>query len=420
MIYYTSQTNFYGNTSPKELISEFGSPLYVYNEKILRQRCKEMASFIKYPNLVVHYSTKANSNLELLKIIRSEGLRADALSPGEIYLLLAAGFKSDEILYVCNNVSEEEMKYAVEHGVMTSIDSISQLHMHGRVNPGGRVAIRLNTGIGAGHHEKVITGGRKTKFGISLDKISEIKSALNLYNLKLAGITQHIGSLFMEGEPYIEGVKALLQVAKQFDDLEFIDFGGGFGVPYKKQSGANRLDLDFLGQRLSDILSSFAKEYNPDTTFIIEPGRYIVAECGVLLGTTHALKENGSISYVGTDIGFNVISRPILYDSYHDIEVYPQKEPSKDLGKPVTIVGNICESGDILAKDRYLPPISEGDIIGLMDAGAYGYSLSSNYNNRLRPAEVLITKEGYPVLIRKRDSLEDLVKHFKMNISYNH
>jgi len=410
--YYTSQTNFYGDTKPEQLIEQFGSPLYVYNENILRSRCREMMSFIDYPNLSVHYSTKANSNLELLKIIRSEGLKADALSPGEIFVLLKAGFKPEDLLYVCNNVSEQEMRYAIEHGIMTSVDSISQLHTYGKINPGGKVAIRLNTGIGAGHHEKVVTGGKKTKFGINIDKIDKVKETLNLYKLKLVGLTQHIGSLFMEGEPYVEGVKALLEIAKGFNDLEFIDFGGGFGIPYRKQDGEKALALKLLGEKLSDIFKSFANTYNPNIKFIIEPGRYIVAECGVLLGSVHALKDNKGTQYVGTDIGFNVISRPILYDSYHEIEVYHSKKPCKDSSTKVTIVGNICESGDILAKDRQLPSMREGDIIAVMDAGAYGYALSSNYNNRLRPAEVLIKKDGQVVQIRKRDSFEDLIKNF--------
>ena len=411
--YYTQQTNFYGNTTPHELVMEFGSPLYVYNEAILRQRCKEMVNFIKYPNYKVHYSTKANANLELLRIIHQEGLHADAMSPGEIYVLLAAGFKPDEIFFVCNNVSEEEMKYAIDLGIIVSVDSLSQLRTLGKIDYGGNAAVRFNPGVGAGHHEKVITGGKNTKFGINTDKIDEVKAILKEYSLNLVGINQHIGSLFMEGESYIEGVKSILTTAEQFTGLKFIDLGGGFGIPYRKQEGQERLELELFGEKISSLLSNWANQNNPNILFKIEPGRYVIAECGILLGSVYAQKENSETHYVGTDLGFNTLVRPVMYDSHHDVEVYKKHSVQlADEQEAVTIVGNICESGDIIAKDRLLPLVSEGDVLGIVDAGAYGYSMSSNYNNRLRPAEVLIKTDGTPVLTRQRDTLDDLIRNF--------
>lgn len=411
--YYTIQTNFYGNTSPDKLIEEFGSPLYVYNEEIFRQRCRDMANLIPIENFKSNFSIKANSNIELLKIAREEGLHADAMSPGEIFILLKAGFKPEEILYIPNNVSEDEMKYGLERGITISVDSISQLEMLGRINVGGKVAVRFNPGVGAGHHEKVITGGEKTKFGISLDLIDEVKAILKKYNLKLVGVNQHIGSLFMEGSPYIEGAKNILEIAKQFENLEFVDFGGGFGIPYRKQEGQSRLNIKELGENLADIVKGWIKEYGKEVKIKIEPGRYIVAESGVLLGTVYAIKKNYGRTYVGTDLGFNVLMRPVMYDSYHEIEVYKNGRPAEDMDMEVVdVVGNICETGDILAIERKLPVIDEGDILGIMDAGAYGYSMASNYNSRLRPAEVLIQLDGTPRLIRKRDTLEDLIRNF--------
>ena len=411
--YFTEQTKFFGRAKPSELLKEFGSPLYVYNEAILRKRCGEMAKLIAYPWFKSNYSAKANSNLELLKIIREEGLQADAMSPGEIYVLLAAGFKPEEIFYVANNVSAEEMKYAVDKGILVSCDSISQLKRYGRLNPGGRVAVRFNPGVGAGHHEKVVTGGRNTKFGVNMELAGEVRSVLREYKLKLAGINQHIGSLFMEATPYIEGVKSLLAIADQFEELDFIDMGGGFGIPYHKQDGQERLDLGETGRRLTELLESWTEARHRKLRVKMEPGRYIVAECGALLGTVHAVKQNGVRTYVGTDIGFNVLVRPVMYDSHHDIEIYRKDEVLKsDKLKPVSVVGNICETGDIIAKDRELPDTAEGDIIGVMDAGAYGYSMASNYNNRLRPAEVLIGMDGTPRLIRRRDAIEDLTRGF--------
>jgi diaminopimelate decarboxylase len=411
--YYTQQTNFYNMTNPEELLKQYGSPLYVYNEAILRERCKEMAGFISGLKFQANYSIKANSNLELLKIIENEGLYVDAMSPGEIHVLLTAGFSPEKILYIGNNVSKEEMSFAIDRGVDVSIDSISQLVQYGEINPGGRVAIRFNPGVGAGHHEKVVTAGKKTKFGVNIEYINEVKDILKKYNLKLIGINQHIGSLFMEGQAYLSGAKALLSIAEHFDELEFIDLGGGFGIPYRKQEGQTRLELQEFGRVVSQLLLEWKNKFKRKVTFKIEPGRFIVAECGVLLGTVHVIKQNSDIKFAGTDIGFNVLARPVMYDSYHEIEVYKAGNIEDNIEQEiVTIVGNICESGDIIAKDRVLPPITEGDILGVMDAGAYGYSMSSNYNNRLRPAEILIRMDGSVQLIRRRDTIEDLMRNF--------
>ncbi|MCR4435401.1 MAG: diaminopimelate decarboxylase [Clostridiales bacterium] len=411
--YFTVQTNFFGENTAAGLVERFGSPLYVYNEAILRKRCREMAGLISYPNFKANYSIKANSNLEILKIARQEGLMADAMSPGEIHVLLAAGFRPEEIFYISNNVSEEEMRFAIDRGICVSIDSLSQLKQYGRLNPGGKVAVRFNPGVGAGHHEKVVTAGKKTKFGINLDLVSEVKRILREYNLKLVGVNQHIGSLFMEGSAYVESVKSILSTAEQFESLEFVDLGGGFGIPYHKQEGQARLDLKELDQKLTPLITQWTQKYGKNVLIKIEPGRYIVAECGVLLGTVHAVKQNYGITYVGTDLGFNVLARPVMYDSHHDIEVY-KKDPSKKANEfmEVTVVGNICESGDIVARGRLLPAVEEGDILGIMDAGAYGYSMSSNYNNRLRPAEVLVREDGSVAVIRRRDTLEDLMRNF--------
>ena len=404
----TDSVNFFQGNDPKKLVEEYGSPLYVYNERILRERCREIKNLVSYPHFSVNYSTKANNNLAFLQIVREEGLNVDAMSPGEAHVEFMAGFKPEQIFFISNNVSKEEMQYAIDHDITLSVDSLSQLEQYGQLNPGGRVAARFNGGVGAGHHEKVVTAGKKTKFAINPEYIPEFKEILKKYDLKLVGINQHIGSLFMEGDKYIEGVKAILNIAKEFDDLEFVDLGGGFGIPYEKLNDQHRLDLKDLGEKLSKILFDFAKEYGKELTFKVEPGRYISAECSVLLGTVHAVKQNNVHKFAGTDLGFNVLARPMMYDSHHDIEVYNNSDDTEE----ITVVGNICESGDIIAHDRVLPKVAEGDIIGVLDAGAYGYSMASNYNNRLRPAEILIRENGEVVLTRKRDTFEDLTRNF--------
>lgn len=401
--------NFYRGNDPAELVKEYGSPLYVYNESILRERCRELKALVDYPRFFVNYSVKANSSLAVLKIAHEEGLLADALSPGEMFLNLKAGFRPDEIFFVSNNAGDEELLYAAEKGILVSVDSLSQLERYGKLNGGGRAAVRFNPGVGAGHHKKVVTGGSETKFGVNAEYIPEVKALLEKYKLHLAGINQHIGSLFMTGEPYINGVKNLLEIAKQFPGLEFIDIGGGLGIPYRKQSGESRLDLKTLGEKLTPILRAFANEYGGNIAFKMEPGRYVVAECGVLLGKVNSVKYNGTKKFIGTDIGFNVLMRPVLYDAHHDIEIYRSSGIPSEKEETVTVVGNICESGDILAADRLLPEIREDDILGVLDAGAYGYSMGSIYNSRPRPAEILIKEDNSVVLIRKRETLEQLL-----------
>ena len=406
------ENNFFGNSNPVFLAENFGTPLYVYNENILRERCRELKKLIDYKHFVVNYSPKANSNVELIKIVREEGLRVDAMSPGEIFVNRLAGYKPKEILYISNNVNEEEFRYAINEGVNISVDSVSQLEMYGRLNPGGEITIRINPGVGAGHHQKVVTGGKKTKFGIEIHFLPEVRKILKKYNLKLIGINQHIGSLFMDGEAYIKSTENILSVAREFDDLEFIDLGGGFGIPYQKQAEQARLSLEDLGSKLSETIHNWVREYGKEIEFKIEPGRYIVAECSILLGEVNVVKMNYDIKYVGTDLGFNVLIRPAMYDAHHDIEIYRKSEKPSTKDEVVRIVGNICETGDIIARDRKLPEIFEKDILGVLDAGAYGYTMSSNYNNRLRPAEVLIQANGEMRMIRRRDTLDDLVRNF--------
>lgn len=409
---WTEKTVFFGNTDPLTLASKYGTPLYVYNETILRSRCKALTSLISYPSFKVNYSAKANTNLNLLRIIRSEGLTVDAMSAGELFVELKAGFKPEEILFICNNVSDEELRFAIESGVLISADSLSQLRRIGQLNRGGKVVVRINPGIGAGHHEKVITGGKNTKFGVDTRLTGELKSILKEFDLQLTGLNQHIGSLFMTPQSYIEAASFLLSYARNFPELEFVDFGGGFGIPYHKTSEEQPLDLSLLGSYLQSLIEDFVRETGKKITVKVEPGRFTVAECGVLLGRVNALKQNAETLYAGTDIGFNVLIRPALYGSYHDIEIYRDKPAVNSEMQKITIVGNICETGDILAKDRILPKIVENDVIGILDAGAYGMVMSSNYNCRLRPAEVLISQSGDDILIRKRETLDDLTTHF--------
>lgn len=410
---YTDSVQFFGPTTPQALVEEFGTPLYVYSEKILRERCRELVSMCKTRGFTVNYSVKANSNPALLSIIREEGLTADAMSPGELHMDLLAGYSAETIFYISNNISPDEMQNAIAHNLLISVDSLSQLDLYGRLNPGGRVMVRFNPGIGAGHSKKVITAGKETKFGVCPEDVREVQEILARHNLTLAGVTQHIGSLFMQPDGYVSAAGFLLDFVKHLpaalrENLEIIDFGGGFGIPYHKYDNEARLDLVELGARLDDLFAAFIAETGYQGRFLVEPGRYVVAECSLLLGSVEAVKNNGPRRYVGTNLGFNVLVRPAMYDSFHDVEIYGRGSAADRQEMVQTLVGNICESGDILAKDRTWPEITEGDIVGVLDAGAYGFSMSSNYNTRLLPAEVLIPLEGKPRLIRRRQTMDDI------------
>lgn len=409
---YTDSCSFYGNYSPAELLHDWGSPLYVYNENILRLRCRELIHLTSHPSFYVNYSVKANSNPSLLHIIREEGLVVDAMSPGELHMDELSGFTRDEIIYISNNIDSDELRNAVTHTHLVSVDSLSQLETFGQCAPGNNVMIRFNPGIGAGHHSNVITGGMSTKFGITPDQLPDVFSILTRYDLRLVGVNQHIGSLFMEPDAYLAAVDVLLRLVESLPDkwknhVRLIDFGGGFGIPYHKYDGEKRLDMISLGQGLHTRISSWTRQHVYAGRFLIEPGRYVVAECGILLGRALATKNNGYKRFVGTDLGFNVLARPVLYDAFHDVEIYGDTAIQRE-ERVQNIVGNICESGDILAKDRLLPAICEGDILGILDTGAYGFTMSSNYNQRYRPAEVLINSDGTARCIRRRETLKDL------------
>ena len=409
---YIEHVDFFKGNNPEELVREYGTPLYVYNEDIIRKHMESVSKVIeKYP-YTANYSVKANTNIHILKIALESGINCDAMSVGEIRMLEAAGFPYDRIFFVPNNVSDEEMQYAIDRDIMISLDSLLQLEQYGQLNPGGRCAVRINPGVGAGHNEKVVTGGKKTKFGVpeyDIDKIFEIAGR---YNLTIAGINQHIGSLFMNPDPYLEAVSNLLNIAKRFDNLEFIDFGGGYGIPYHKLDDEAEYPMEDFKERLLPILDKFVESYGKTPLFKSEPGRFCVAEGSVILGRVHAIKENSGVEYIGTDVGMNVLVRPSMYDSWHDIEILRDGKPvSRDNLSERTVSGNICESGDLLAKARLLPETKKGDLVCVLDTGAYGYSMCSTYNSRPRPAEVMITGDGKVKCIRRAETYEDLFRY---------
>ena len=403
-----------------ELLNKYGSPLYVYDEKILRDRINTLKQFeINLKENIgvevkLHYSTKSNGNPYILKVIKEMGILVDSMSPVELQLDKMAGFSNEDILYVCNNISQEEMAEVFDQGILICLDSISQLEVLGKVRPGSKVMIRINPGsFKVGHSEKVITSGENTKFGVCENNIKQLFEVASKYNIKIIGVHQHLGSLFLNDkiDEYISGVNAGLDIINRyFKDISIIDLGGGFGVPYKESEEV--LDFDLLVQRLSPVLKDFINKYENKVEFKFEPGRYIPCESGYILGKVNAVKnENGKI-WVGTDIGMNVIMRPTLNGSYHKIEIIKEdRENAKTV--IANIVGNICESGDILGKDREILYPEVGDIVKIYNAGGYGYCMASSYTGRLKPAEVMINPDTKTEkLIRKRETFEDIASKF--------
>ncbi len=350
----------------------------------------------------MHYSTKANSNPTILQIVEQSGLSADAMSPVELLLDGDAGFSSDRILYVCNNISAEEMKFVHDKGVLVCLDSISQVDTWGKNLPNTDIMVRINPGTaGVGHSKKVETSGKDTKFGISEANLPELIETANKYHLRIVGTHQHLGSLFLNDkiDDYIEGVKTGLDIVKNnFKDIKIVDLGGGFGVPYNPNT-EKPLDLFALSNKLIPILKDFIKSYPSVDEFKFEPGRYIPCESGIVIGTVTAVKQEYGTYYIGTDIGMNAMARVVLH-----------KKPKKTTSRIyANICGNVCESGDVLGKKRIVELPEVGDIVVVYNCGAYGYSMSSNYTGRPRPAEVMVDGSSNITLIRKKEEISDLI-----------
>lgn len=404
--------SFINELKDKNLLEDYGSPLYVYDYQILKKCCDDMYNFKrKLENKInrkvsMHYSPKANSNPAILNVVKESNLNVDSMSPFELYLVQKCGFSNDQILYVCNNIDSEEMKLVHDKDILICLDSVSQVEMWGRLFPNTEIMVRINPGtLGVGHSDKVITSGKSTKFGISQDNISELLLVTKKYNLKIVGVHQHLGSLFLDDKikDYILGVEASLNIIKKyFKDLRIIDLGGGFGVPYKKDE--KKLDLNKVLNELEKVLIPFINEYPEAQEFKFEPGRYIPCESCVIIGKVTSIKHENEIWWIGTDIGMNELVRPSMYDSYHEVKLL-QDRKSKYI--TANICGNVCESGDVLAKNRKIRLPEVGDTIIVYNAGAYGYSMASNYTGRFRPAEVIL-KDNKIIPIRKRETIEYL------------
>ncbi len=398
-----------GGIPAEEIMSEYGSPLYVYEESVIRSQIRELLAGFPREWVQIHYSMKANSNPSLLKIIFDEGGFIDAVSEFEVRLAIESGFDPNQIIFTGNNNSLEEIELCIEKKVSVNLGSLYLFEEYGKRYPNTSVSIRINPGIGAGHHSHCITGGPDSKFGIYFDKVKNSLELARKFKLKINGIHSHIGTGIFSPEPMLEAMEMILNIAKDFPDLEFIDFGGGFGIPYRVEQLP--LNMKELAKKMTNRFKEFKLNYGRPLLMKIEPGRLIVGPSGFLLATITNITETPKYRFVGVDTGFNHLIRPAMYGSHHEIINASNCNSEK---KEVVLVGNICESGDILSRsgdkiERYVSSPEIGQRIAFLDAGAYGYSMSSQYNLRPRPAEVLVNG-GQSRLIRREESFEDITK----------
>jgi len=397
--------------SCEDLVNEFGSPLYVYNAHTFRERFNSLQEAFDYPSVNIYYACKSNTNINVMKIFRELGSRVDTVSPGEIYISLKAGFGPEDLLYTPSNPTLEELRYASDRNVMVTIGSLEVMKQYASLDGRKDICVRVNPDIGFGHHDHCITGGPGSKFGIYFNQMDEAAALAGSLGLDIRGLHAHIGSGILKADQFIEAMDMVLKSTGSISSLDFVDFGGGIGVPY--HPGEEPFDLKAFGIKASGFIKDFSEGYGRRLEFNFEPGKYLTAEAGYLLVTATNKKETPSYRFVGTDSGFNHLIRPILYGSYHHILncSNPGGEPEE-----VLIAGNICESGDLFTIDsggprpRNMPRIRIGDILAITNAGSYGFSMSSNYNSRPRPAEVLV-ENGSARLIRKRETFDDLLRN---------
>jgi diaminopimelate decarboxylase len=392
-----------GGVDPLQLIEEYGCPLYVYDSAIIQRQYKRMENAMKVKRLQLNYACKALSNINILKLFRKMGSGLDTVSVQEVSMGIRAGFDPQDIIFTPNCVSLEEIEEAVSYGVKINIDNTSILEQFGQAFPDTPVCVRINPHIMAGANAKTSVGHIDSKFGISFHQMPLVHRIVEATGLKVEGVHMHTGSDILDPEVFLSGAEILLNIAREFPDLDYIDFGSGFKVAYKP--GDVETDIEELGSRISERFNKFCEEYGKDLKLMFEPGKFMVSEAGYFFAQVNVIKQTTSTVFAGVDSGLNHFIRPMFYNAYHKIT-----NISRPKGKArfYTVVGYICET-DTFGINRQMTELQEGDFICMHNAGAYCFSMASNYNSRYRPAEVLV-HEGQSYLIRKRENMEDLLR----------
>jgi diaminopimelate decarboxylase len=394
-----------GGIQATTIAAEFGTPVYVYDADTIITQYHRLKNAFPGVKVSLHYALKALNNVNILRLLKNEGAGLDAVSIQEVQLGLRAGFAPEQIMYTPNCVDFEEIQEAVKLGVHINIDNISILEEFGH-HYGGSVkcCIRLNPHIMAGGHSHISVGHIDSKFGISIYQLRHVLRVVQSHKMKINGLHMHTGSDILDADVFLRGAELLFEAAADFPDLEFMDFGSGFKVPYKE--GDIVTDISDTGSRIAEAFQRFCDSYGRELELWFEPGKYIVSEAGFLLVKANVIKQTTSTVFIGVDSGQNHLIRPMFYDAYHRIENVSNPE---GLPRLYSVVGYICET-DTLGYDRKIAEVREGDILAIYNAGAYGFTMSNNYNARFRPAEVLVIN-GEAKLIRRRETFEDLVRN---------
>lgn len=393
------------NNQLLEIAKEFGSPLYVYNAETISNQYKRLTSAFKgVKNLRINYAVKALSNVSVLKFMKKLGSNIDTVSIQEVQLGLKAGFEPEQIIFTPNGVSLQEIETVAKLGVQINIDNLSILEQFGTAYPKTPVCIRINPHVMAGGNTNISVGHIDSKFGISIHQIPHILRIVENTNMHINGIHMHTGSDILDIDVFLYASEILFETAKNFKTLEFIDFGSGFKVPYKQ--GDIETNIEELGKKLTKRFNDFCKEYGRELTLAFEPGKFLVSEAGQFLVHVNVIKQTTSTVFAQVDSGFNHLIRPMLYGAQHDIVNISNPNGRERF---YSVVGYICET-DTFANNRRISEINEGDILAFKNAGAYCYSMASNYNSRYRPAEVLWYK-GKVHLIRKRETFDDIINN---------
>jgi diaminopimelate decarboxylase len=392
----------------QELISiaeEFGTPLYVYHAEKIAAQFERLNSAFRNSNAVFFYACKALTNINILRYIKNIGANVDCSSINEVKLALHAGFPSSRILYTSNGIDFDEIKEAKELGVFINIDSLSNLEKFGQhFGFSYPVGIRLRPNIMAGGNIKISTGHDKSKFGIPVDQIGRILEIVKQYNLRVSDLHIHTGSEIRDADIFLRGIEVLFDIAHHFEHLEFIDLGGGFKVASRE--GEEETDISLLADKVTKAFACHPYKNGKPLQVWFEPGKFLVSSAGSFITKVNVLKETSVAEFVSVNSGFNHLIRPMFYDAYHHIENISNPDgPVKNY----SVVGNICET-DTFAWDRPLNLVREGDYLVFRNAGAYGFEMSSNFNSRFKPAEVMVI-DGKKHLIRRRDEFQDLLRN---------
>lgn len=403
--------NFDGNqyqlsagVDPLRLIEKYDAPLYIYDGDKMEHQYRRMTDAFRVKRLKINYACKALTNINVLRLFRQLGSGLDTVSIQEVELGLRAGFAPNDIIYTPNCVSIEEISMAVEKGVRINIDNISILEQFGAEFPEVPVCIRVNPHIMAGGNSKISVGHIDSKFGISIHQMPHVLKVVQALNLKIEGLHMHTGSDILDTEVFLQAAEILLRTARDFADLDYIDFGSGFKVPYKPNDIST--DLEDFGSRISERFNAFCSDYGRELCLMFEPGKFLVSEAGYFAARVNVIKTTPATVFAGLDSGLNHLIRPMFYNAYHHIT-----NLSNPGGKPriYTVVGYICET-DTFGVNRQLPEVREGDYLCFHNAGAYCFAMASNYNSRYRPAEVLV-RDGQDHLIRRRETMDDLMRN---------